>query len=156
MLTNYSEQALERRWRKRFQSTNNRLLKTLAVIEIDEQGWSPDDGIQTIKDHLFVICEARRKLIGALSVGQNGAALGARNRPISDFNSQASFIETSARQITNLLVSAEKSLAAIPEGLTNELDDLAFECFEREVVSLAAIQFLLRLIDPSRMMGTIG
>ena len=144
------------RWKARFNQAHSTLEGVLGVLEVGEHDWSPDDGIATIRDHLWSIVESKRWVSGRLVRGATTPAQTIYRADDVDFEEIVRILGICHKSIVNWLESCTpddaRSVCEVggEEPDSGCMSDLFHHHLELEAGHTAAIAQLTQLIDPAR------
>ncbi|MCA9320186.1 MAG: DinB family protein [Planctomycetes bacterium] len=147
------------RWKARFQHANQSLNALLARLDPCEVDWTPDEGMESIRDHLWAIAESERWLTVRLARGKITPVQKAYRASDVDFREITRMLEICHGNLNSWM--ATTTAAAIldePPGRDEDpehrggfcVEDLLYHHLEFKAVHTSAIRSLIRLIDPVR------
>ncbi|MCB9833189.1 MAG: DinB family protein [Planctomycetes bacterium] len=127
-------------WRGRIEAAAARLADYVAGLEQEYNDWRPDEGIASVREHLWAVAESIRALLARLS-GRPvpGPSFGAEDVPVAEINN---LIGSSFRKLRGRLDDDRELEIDEVEALQAHL--------ELQAHHVGAIAVLLQLIDPGR------
>ncbi len=132
-----------KRWVSCLERNKQRLDRTLQTLDEGEWDWAPDEGIATVREHLWAIAKSERKLTGMLTRGA-----------ISDTDYQAR--EVAFSEIKKIVAICHRNLVAwLKDQPDREIDPEISEALLKHLDlkshHASAIAMLSQLIDPGRL-----
>lgn len=144
------------RWKQRWIRSQQVLKDLLDQVRSEEVDWRPDDGIESIRDHLWSIAVSERWLTIRLTKGTLAPVDRNWRAEEVPFAEIVRMLEICQKNLTTWFddgapvqeSDAESSTVGESRGLT--VDDLLYHHLEQKAAQTASIRSLVHLIDPSR------